>query len=362
MRAKSFALLILALGCGLVASIGITQVLSKKDVEPVPLSADEVSVFVVMEDIERYEPLTAQMLKLEPWPKDRIPAGALTKIEDIEGRKTRTQLFAGEPILDNKLFPKGKDAAGVSGRIPAGYRAIPISVDSVSGGGGMIQPGDRVDVTVYVKKNPAEGIYQSGIQDVLQDIKVFAVNSTVDIQTDETGSKQLAAKTISLLVTPNQAKKLMLASELGSVRLMMRGIGGEEAYEEGMYGSGELFGESDESDPLAERPGVSTPKGGGLLDMLNGSTRSSAGARPRQGIMKQHKIRIVRGGDVENVTLGMVEDQLGTGGGRWRVIDSSSYIAPSTESAEPLTPEVPVEPDPEQEDASPEERPGVEGN
>jgi len=51
MRAKSFALLILALGCGLVASIGITQVISKKDPGPVVPSEDEVTIFIAGEDV-----------------------------------------------------------------------------------------------------------------------------------------------------------------------------------------------------------------------------------------------------------------------------------------------------------------------
>jgi len=373
MRAKSFALLILALGCGLVASIGITQVLAKKDAGPAAQSADEASVFVVMEDIDRNEPLTSQVLKIEPWPKDKIPAGALTKIEDIEGRKTRTKLFAGEPILENKLYPKGKDAGGVAELIPSGYRAIPVKVDSVSGGSGMIRPGDRVDVTVYVQRNPAQGIQQSGIQDVLQDIKVFAVDSLVDIETDGTKGIQKSASTISLLVTPTQAKKLMLATELGSVRLMMRGAGGEDAYEEEMVGYGDFFGHGDdESDQ--QTTGESTPKntGGGFLGMLEERAKtltSSTGIGSTQDNATRRTMRIVRGEVVEDVTLEMEDHQPASGtdgAGRWRVADSqvSRYTAPITEPAAVVTPDAPVEPGPapEREGVAPQDKPSVEGN
>ncbi|HYW78265.1 MAG TPA: Flp pilus assembly protein CpaB [Thermoguttaceae bacterium] len=370
MRAKSFALLILALGCGLVASIAVTQVLAKKDAGPVAPSADEVSVFVAMEDIGFAEPLTSQVLKIEPWPKGKIPAGALTKIEDIEGRKTRTKLFAGEPILENKLFPKGKNAAGVAELIPRGYRAIPVSVDSVSGGSGMIRPGDRVDVTVYVQRNPAQGIQETGIQDVLQDIKVFAVNNVVDIETESATGKQMSAKTISLLVTPNDAKKLMLATELGSVRLMMRGAGGEDTYSEEMVGYNDFFGQAeDESDPNAET--TSKSGSGTFLDMLEDKAKtiaSSAGVRPAKDNAVRRTMRIVRGEVIEDVTLELDETHADEGSNRserWRVADSQitgnmALVASPVEMMPPAA--VPVEPSSDPKDDPQQDKPNVEGN
>ena len=138
MRAKSLALLVLALGCGLVASIGITQVMAKRDTKPDTLTGDSQTVFVAMEDLSMGEILTAEILKLEQWPKDKIPAGALTKIEDVEGRRTKTMLYAGEPVLERKLYDKGDTRGGVAVRIPKGYRAVPVKVDDVSGGADMI--------------------------------------------------------------------------------------------------------------------------------------------------------------------------------------------------------------------------------
>jgi len=102
MRAKSLALLVLALGCGLVASIGITQVMSNKE-DPVAPAEDEQTVFVTKED-----PLTADVLRLENWPVDKVPEGALTRIEDIEGRLTKMPLVAGLPVVESNLFAKGE--------------------------------------------------------------------------------------------------------------------------------------------------------------------------------------------------------------------------------------------------------------
>ena len=63
-------------------------------------------------DVPQGDPLNGQCLKLVQWPKDKVPAGALGRLEDIEGRRTRTKLFAEEPILDSKLAVKGANAPG----------------------------------------------------------------------------------------------------------------------------------------------------------------------------------------------------------------------------------------------------------
>ncbi|HEY4759658.1 MAG TPA: hypothetical protein VIH42_03675, partial [Thermoguttaceae bacterium] len=66
MRAKSMALLMLALGCGLIASIGITQVLAKRNSEPSAYPGETVPIFIAVKDIPLGDPLTAEVLKLEP--------------------------------------------------------------------------------------------------------------------------------------------------------------------------------------------------------------------------------------------------------------------------------------------------------
>ncbi len=111
MRAKSMALLMLALGCGLVASIGITQVMAKRNAEPAS-TAETQPIFIAASDIPLGDRLSAEVLKLEAWPKDKVPLGAVSKIEDIDGCRTRAKLYAGEPILEKKLFGKGTSLQG----------------------------------------------------------------------------------------------------------------------------------------------------------------------------------------------------------------------------------------------------------
>jgi pilus assembly protein CpaB len=219
MRSKSIVLLALALGCGLVASIGISQVMERRNKEAAPTGETEV-ILVASHDINPNDPINEQNIKAEEWPKSKIQSGTVTKLEELENKRARQKIFQGEPILAAKLID-ANDLVTAGTKIPKGYRVVAVRVDAVSGGGNLILPGDRVDVIVFLSKNPAHDIHETKTQTILQDIKVFAVDTVIDRKPGE-DEQAVAAKTISLLVKPEQAEQLTLASELGSIRLVLR--------------------------------------------------------------------------------------------------------------------------------------------
>jgi pilus assembly protein CpaB len=221
MRPKSLALLLLALGCGLVASIGITRVMTRGNGESD--GAETNGVFVATADIGMGDMLTPELFKVEVWPKDKTPPGAISRAEDAEGRRTRGKIYAGELILDNKLFAKGSSQQGAAANIPNDYRLATIRVDAVTGGGSMILPGDRVDVMLHTVADANRGIPESLTRTILQNIKVFAVNDVWSNDKDKEGNRTILAKTISLLTTPKEAGVIMAATQMGTVNLLPRG-------------------------------------------------------------------------------------------------------------------------------------------
>lgn len=237
----------LALGCGLVASLGITQVMGKRNADGPNPTGEMAAIFVAMENVPMGDPLTAQVLKLEEWPKDKVPPGALTKIEDVEGRRPKTPIYKGSPILEDQLLGQGAAEEGAGGLIPKGYRVVSVRVDAVSGGASLIRPGDRVDVLVHLQSNSGRGIQETTTRTILQDIKVFAVNNVFNLESVE-DEKAISAKTISLLVTPGQAEKVMLATELGNIRLVMRSPQDDEQATVLGAVPHELFGNSEASE------------------------------------------------------------------------------------------------------------------
>ncbi len=175
MRPKSLILLILALGCGLVAAIGINQVMANRSTQNSGASGETTPIFVAVSDIGMGDPLTPQVLKLEEWPKGKVPPGAMDRLEDIEGRRTKTRFYTGEPIIEAKLFGKGNEGGAATDLIPKGFRVVAVKVD-VNSGSGLILPGDRVDVLVHLQEQPGRHIDGTGTRTFLQNVKVFAVN------------------------------------------------------------------------------------------------------------------------------------------------------------------------------------------
>src|SRR5690349_4065300 len=113
MRPKSLLLLALALGCGLVASIGISQVMDRNNNSHAKL--EMVPIYVAVHNINLGDPIDAKSVSLEDWPKEKVPHGAISTLEELQGRRPRTAIFQGEPILDGKLLNKGEMADPIRG-------------------------------------------------------------------------------------------------------------------------------------------------------------------------------------------------------------------------------------------------------
>lgn len=218
MRPKSLILLSLALGCGLVASLGINQVMSKGSPVAAPVDNSQ-KIFVAVKEINMNDLVAKDAVRHEPWPKDKIPAGAVTKPEDMQNRRVRQRVFPGQPILEPMLLPKGQASERSSDNIPAGYRVVAINVDAATTGGNLLQPGDRVDLLLHLMQNSSKGIPETMTKTLLRDVKVFAVNSTTK---GEGSEGAITARTVSLLLKPNEAEMVGIADQLGKITLSLR--------------------------------------------------------------------------------------------------------------------------------------------
>ncbi|MEI8371893.1 MAG: Flp pilus assembly protein CpaB [Planctomycetota bacterium] len=244
MRGKSLALLVLSLGCGIVAALGITQVLAKRGDSPAP--SDTTPLYVAKADIAVGSVLTQESVKLEQWPKDRVPTGAVIRQEDVDGRRTRQKIYAGEPIIEPKLLTHGQ--VPIDGLVPKGLRVVPVPVSSEAIHSGLVLPGSRCDVQVFIRADPSIGVGETLCKTILQDVRVFAVNDVTstesqDPKAPETKSMPLG-KTVSLLVTPAQAQIVTLASQLGSIRLILRSAEDSEQPKTTVMTAQEMLGTS----------------------------------------------------------------------------------------------------------------------
>lgn len=215
MRPKTLILFIVAIGCGLVASIGVSQYLEKARDGGAPV--ETLKIYVAATEIAIGEKLDDKNTKLEAWPRDRVPEGAVTELKQLENMFPKTRFYKDEPILLVKL----NDSAGarLPDSIPAGFRVVAVKVNAQASGGGLISPGDRVDVVLFLRKGTE--VPETTTKTILRDVNVFAVGTQTDRETDKTGQSR-DVRTISLLVKPKQAEVLKLAEELGTLSLTLR--------------------------------------------------------------------------------------------------------------------------------------------
>jgi pilus assembly protein CpaB len=148
-----------------------------------------------------------------------LPKGAILKRELAIGRGVVANLYQGEPILDERLAAAGA-GGGLAATIKQGMRACAVKVDEVVGVAGFVTPGERVDVlisgTPTGTANPAEG---SRVRTLLQNLEVLSAGT--DIQKDGEGKPQ-QVQVVNLLVTPEQAEILSLASSQMHIQLVLR--------------------------------------------------------------------------------------------------------------------------------------------
>lgn len=250
-------LLVLALGTGLVAAIIVFVALGNAggDDGGGTVAADFEAV-VARQDIAVGTEITESMLELKAVPASLHIDGAFTRVEPIVGEAARLPIESGEQITPAKVGPQ-TDGDGLSFVVPKGLRAMSISVDEEHGVGGLLLPGDRVDV-IAVDTDPTAN---SALLDIvgaattiLQNIEVMAVAQEAQAPVPTAGSEDAAAdtpldegatsgklpenndpqpdaRTITLAVTPEQAQLLAYAQETGDVYVTLRAFGEAEDVE-----------------------------------------------------------------------------------------------------------------------------------
>lgn len=155
------------------------------------------------------------------------------KIEEFNGAVVRRSIRAGEPIVPSILMKPG-EGGFMSAVLEPGKRAVSISVNPISGNAGFVSPGDRVDLLItYRVRNGSNadtsGPDSIGTETFARNVRVLAVDQSLD----NPENKAILAKTITVEVTPQQAEKISVASELGkiSVALVSTGVPAVETKE-----------------------------------------------------------------------------------------------------------------------------------
>jgi pilus assembly protein CpaB len=152
-----------------------------------------------------------------PW-VGPLPSGMATKKEPLLNRGVMARIYEGEPILDSRLAPVGA-GGGLAATIPTGMRAVAVRVNDIVGVAGFAQPGMRVDVLIAGQVPQSPGRDGAHVKTILQNIEVLSAGQ--NYQKDAEG-KPLVVPVVNLLVNPEQAEILSLASNEARIQLVLR--------------------------------------------------------------------------------------------------------------------------------------------
>ena len=224
MSVRSLLMVALALILGGSAAVLVNSYMQrahdpKSAVVPVVVS---VPVVVAVRDLPRWESITPEAVKIKQFPEDLVPPGALSKLEDAVNRDIFVPLTKDDWVLESNLAPKGA-GRGLSAQIPPGMRAYTVKVPDVAQGvAGFILPGNRVDVLLSLGE--ISGTHETGggsTITLLENVEILAVDQKMDAPSDnKVDTKNL--RSVTLLVTPQQANRLDLGQNKGMLHLALR--------------------------------------------------------------------------------------------------------------------------------------------
>jgi len=161
--------------------------------------------------------LRAEDLRVIDWPAKSVPEGAFQKSQDLVGRGLITPVVAYEPILPGKLSSP-EAGAGLPSVVPEGMRALSVRVNDVIGVAGYVLPGTRVDVLVTVSPTDNHNDITSKL--ILPNVQVLTAGTRIERDVEK--DKPISVSVVTLLVDPEQAERLTLASTEGKIQLALR--------------------------------------------------------------------------------------------------------------------------------------------
>jgi pilus assembly protein CpaB len=185
--------------------------------QPAKAAAPSVQIVVAAKDLEVGATIKEGDVQLGDW-AGAVPVGSTNKIEDLKGRGLTTPIYAKEPIIESRLAPRGA-GGGLATLIPHGMRAFAVSVNEVVGVAGFVTAGSHVDLLIQGNSPGGNGNLGTLSKTLIQNLEVLSAGQ--DFRKDPEG-KPVGVQVVNVLVTPEQAEVLSLASSQTSIRMTLR--------------------------------------------------------------------------------------------------------------------------------------------
>lgn len=220
MKSKSLILLVLSIGFGIVAAIGISQVMKNQAIAE-PVETPRGPVLLASADLGLHEKLTEENVKLENWPTDTIPENAVTTLEEITDMVTRIRMSPGIPIVRSAIQHKNLSTRPP---IPEGMKVVAVRVAAHDTISNLLRPGNKIDVIgVFKTRNPVTKQTTKNSRTFLKALEVYSIGNKTAIDSSDKARNQNASSIVGLLVTQKQSEALVFVQDTGSIKLVLRG-------------------------------------------------------------------------------------------------------------------------------------------
>jgi pilus assembly protein CpaB len=212
---RIFIVLVLAIAAGGVFAFATYNYVQRLPAQTVTIPTKPVVVAAA--DLEVGAEITKDSVRLIDWPANAAPANVFSDPDEVIGRGLVMPMIQNEPFLDMKLAAKGA-GSGLPPAIPPGLRAVSVKVNEVIGVAGYVLPGTHVDVVATV--SPTQQSRDMTSKVILTNVQVLAAGTK--IEQGPGNEKPIAVSVVTLLVDPEQAERLTLASTEGKIQLALR--------------------------------------------------------------------------------------------------------------------------------------------
>jgi pilus assembly protein CpaB len=248
--------ILIALGAGLGAALIATALFvmidSLKTPEPASEKKVEVRVLKALKEIPKGVVVTPEMVTYTSIPAQNVRRDIIVDPDQIANLKTAKEIKS-EAVLSKSDF------LGIAPTsIPKGYVAMSLEIDTISGINWLLKEGDSVDVIGVVRPTEASDKRGNVAKIQLQAIRVLAIEAPKPKKDKQIGTGEKGA--ITLLMTPEEAQKMMLVSTAGDYTLALRGAGDDTHYQLHPVSVPEIIGGA-KTAPLKSIPQTALKKG-----------------------------------------------------------------------------------------------------
>ncbi|MFN9540699.1 MAG: Flp pilus assembly protein CpaB [Planctomycetota bacterium] len=238
MKSKSLILMFVSLFFGLIAAVGISQVMGRNSGSGLQKQVKLVPVVLATEFLDHDTELTEKNCKVENWPAEIVPDNSAQSLEEVKHKAVTTRINKGVPISLNDVV----DVSQISTlMIPPGFRVQGVKVSEEDVVNGLIQPGDHVDLIGFFENTNNKGERNMRITTFMKNVKVFSIDGNTRRDPGPRKSNGGSGEQVlGLLVTLKQAEQIVLVQRVATLRVVLRDSTGTNSPEQGLSPDGEV--------------------------------------------------------------------------------------------------------------------------